>query len=118
MQGCGNGSKIITAAKGINAAVGLNRNVSKAEWIMTKAEIIEKVKEVIAAPSCCPEAKAACQAYLDAVGTEGEKTAEKAMIAELKEDVTELVNLMKQSNVQFEYLEVSPHDHKMKLKHD
>ena len=32
MQGCGNGSKIITAAKGINAAVGLNRNVRKAEW--------------------------------------------------------------------------------------
>lgn len=90
MQGRGNGGKIITAAKGINAAVGLNSNARKVEWIMTKAEIIEKVKEVIAAPSCCPEAKAACQAYLDAVGTEGEKAAEKAMIAELKEDVTSI----------------------------
>ncbi len=58
--------------------------------IMTKAEIIEKVKEVITAPSCCPEAKAACQAYLDAVGTDGEKAAQDAMIAELKEDVTSI----------------------------
>ena len=57
---------------------------------MTKAELIEKVKEVIAAPSCCPDAKAACQAYLDAVGTDGEKAAQDAMIAELKEDVTSI----------------------------
>ena len=40
---------------------------------MTKTELIEKVKEVIAAPSCCAEAKAACQAYLDAVGTDGDR---------------------------------------------
>ena len=31
---------------------------------MTKNEIIEKVKELIAAPSCNPELKAAAEAYL------------------------------------------------------
>ena len=31
---------------------------------MTKNEIIEKVKELIAAPSCCAEAKAAAEVYL------------------------------------------------------
>ena len=31
---------------------------------MTKNEIIEKVKELIAAPSCCAEVKAAAEIYL------------------------------------------------------
>ena len=57
---------------------------------MTKAELIEKVKEVIAAPSCCPDAKAACQAYLDAVGTDGEKAAQDAFeYADAAEDSKE-----------------------------
>ena len=31
--------------------------------------IVEKVKEVLAAPSCCPELKAAAQTYLDVLDT-------------------------------------------------
>ena len=45
---------------------------------MSNAErdyIVEKVKEVIAAPSCCPELKAAAQTYLDVLGTPDEKEA-------------------------------------------
>ncbi len=50
-------------------------------------DIKEKVKELINAPSCCPEAKAAGEAYLKAYGTNGQKAAAEALIAELKEDV-------------------------------
>lgn len=32
---------------------------------MTKQEAIEEVKKLVAAPSCCPEAKAAGEAYLN-----------------------------------------------------
>ena len=34
--------------------------------------VVEKTKELIAAPSCSQEAKEAAQAWLDAVGTEKE----------------------------------------------
>ncbi len=54
---------------------------------MGQKEILEKVKEVVAAPSCCAELKAAAQAYLDAVGTAGEKDAARKLIAELEADV-------------------------------
>ena len=57
---------------------------------MTKEERIAKVKELMEAPSCCAEAKAAGQAYLDAVGTEKEAEAQAALVAELKEDVTSI----------------------------
>ena len=33
---------------------------------MTKTGVQEYVKKVMEAPSCCPEAKAACEAYLTA----------------------------------------------------
>ena len=49
--------------------------------------IVEKVKEVIAAPSCCPELKAAAQTYLDVLDTPDEKEAGKLLVAELEEDV-------------------------------
>ena len=42
--------------------------------------IVEKVKEVLAAPSCCPELK-------DAAQKADEKAAGKILIAELEEDV-------------------------------
>ena len=54
---------------------------------MTKQELIETPKAMIAAPSCCQELKAAAQAWIDAVGTTGEKAAADALLAELKEDV-------------------------------
>ena len=54
---------------------------------MNKQELIETTKTLIAAPSCCPPLKAVAQAWLDAVGTDGEKAAAEAFLKELKEDV-------------------------------
>lgn len=45
------------------------------------------VQKLIAAPSCCPEAKAAGEAYLAAYGTPKQAEAAKALVAELKDDV-------------------------------
>ena len=61
---------------------------------MTKTDLIQKVKDVIAAPSCCAEAKAAAQSYLDALGTDGESAAAKALVAELDEDVCSIGDLI------------------------
>ena len=54
---------------------------------MTKQELIETTKTMIAAPSCCQDLKSVAQAWIDAVGTAGEKAAAEALLAELKEDV-------------------------------
>ena len=54
---------------------------------MTKQELIETTGALIAAPSCCQELKAAAQAWLDAVGKDGEKAAAEAFLKELKDDV-------------------------------
>ncbi len=43
----------------------------------------ERVNEMLQAPSCCAEAKAAGQAWLDALGTEQEAEKTKELIAEL-----------------------------------
>ena len=40
-----------------------------------KNDVIEKVNELIEAPSCCPEAKAAAQSWLDSIGTDEEMEA-------------------------------------------
>ena len=61
---------------------------------MTKTDLIQIVKELIAAPSCCAEAKAAAQAYLDAVGAPGEAATAKALLAELEEDVSSIDGLI------------------------
>lgn len=52
-----------------------------------KEYVIEKVKEMMRAHSCCAEAKAAAQAWLDAIGTEREAEEAKNLIAELEEDL-------------------------------
>lgn len=52
--------------------------------------MIEKVKAVIAAPSCCAELRAVAEEWLQAVGTDGEKEASAKLIAELEEDVSTL----------------------------
>ena len=52
--------------------------------------IVEKVKEVIAAPSCCKELKDVAQKYLDALDTADEMAAGRLLIAELEEDVQSL----------------------------
>ena len=54
---------------------------------MTKAEIIEKVKDLIAAPSCYGPLKTLAQEWLEAVGTPDEKALSAKLVAELEADV-------------------------------
>ena len=54
---------------------------------MTKAEIAEKVKELVGVPSCCAELKAVAGDWLKALGTAEEKTMSEKLIAELDADV-------------------------------
>lgn len=49
--------------------------------------VAEKTREMMAAPSCCAEAKAAGQAWLDAAGTENEAAVTESYIAELEADI-------------------------------
>lgn len=60
----------------------------------TMTYVNEKVKELIAAPSCCAEAKAAAQQWLDALGTDKEAEASKALVAELEEDIMPIDGLI------------------------
>lgn len=57
---------------------------------MDKKELIETVRNMIAASSCCPELKSVGQKYLDAVGTAAEKDAAAELLREAKEDVSNL----------------------------
>ena len=61
---------------------------------MEKSEIIRTVKEMIGASSCCPELKAAGNAYLEAVGGTNEKAAAAALLAEVKEDISTVEHLI------------------------
>ena len=54
---------------------------------MKQNEIIQTVKTMIAAPSCCQELKDAGQKWLDAVGTAGEDAAWDALLREAREDI-------------------------------
>lgn len=56
--------------------------------------VMEKSKELIAAPSCCAEAKAAANSWMEAVGTEREAEETKKYIAELEEDVVGIDDLI------------------------
>ena len=53
----------------------------------TRTYMTEKVKELMAASSCCAEAKAACESWLAAAGTDKEAEETKKLIAELEEDI-------------------------------
>lgn len=57
-------------------------------------EIIEQAKNLIAAHSCCQEAKDAANAWLCAVGTADEKGKAKALVAELEEDIMPIDGLI------------------------
>ena len=59
-----------------------------------KNDVIEKVNELIEAPSCCPEAKAAAQSWLDSIGTDEEAAKAKALIAELEQDTMPVEELL------------------------
>lgn len=56
--------------------------------------ISEKVKALINAPSCCAEAKAAGQNWLDAIGTDKEAEASKQLIAEMEMDIIPIDGLI------------------------
>ena len=56
--------------------------------------VIENVKAVIAAPSCCPELKEAAQHYLNALNTAKEKKAGQKLVAELEEDVQDIETVL------------------------
>ena len=56
--------------------------------------IIDKINELIAASSCCAEAKAAAQAYLASVGTERQAEEAKKFIKELEEDIEPIDDLL------------------------
>lgn len=59
-----------------------------------KSYVIEKVKEMMEAHSCCEEAKAAGQAWLNAIGTDKEAEQAKNLIAELEEDIMPIDQLI------------------------
>lgn len=61
---------------------------------MDKQTLIDKVKAMAAAYSCCAKLKAEVTRYLDALGTPDEKTAAQNLIAEIEEDVTPIDNLV------------------------
>ncbi len=60
----------------------------------TLSYVTEKVNDLIAAPSCCAEAKAVAQSWLEAVGTDKEAEASKALIAEIEEDIMPIDSLI------------------------
>lgn len=59
-----------------------------------KEYVVEKVKDLIHAPSCCAEAKAAAQNWLDALGTDKEAVQTKNLIAELEADIIPIDGLI------------------------
>ena len=61
---------------------------------MDKQTLIDKLKELAASPSCCAPLKAAVAAYVDALGTDGEKTAAQNLIAEIENDITTVEDLV------------------------
>lgn len=59
-----------------------------------KEYMIQKVKEMMEAPSCCADAREAGQRWLDALGTENEAEETKNFIAEMEEDIMPIDNLI------------------------
>lgn len=56
--------------------------------------VVDKTHELMKAPSCCSEAKAAAQAWLDALGTEQEAKETEKYIAELEADIGPIDDLI------------------------
>ena len=56
--------------------------------------VIEKSKDLMAAPSACKEVKEAAQKWIDSVGTENEVEETKKYIEELENDITTIDNLI------------------------
>ena len=58
--------------------------------MMERNELIQTVKSMIAASSCCDELKAAGRQWLDSLGTAGENAAWTTLLAEIREDICTL----------------------------
>lgn len=56
--------------------------------------VVEKTKELIDAPTCSSETREAAQKWLQAVGTESEKTETQRFLAELEEDIMPIDTLI------------------------
>lgn len=56
--------------------------------------VVEKTHELISAPSCSSEAKAAAQTWLEAIGTEKEAAETKKYIDELEADIMPIDGLI------------------------
>lgn len=56
--------------------------------------IVKKTRELINAQTCCAELKEAAQSFLNAIGTEKEKTAAKNYIKELEADIMPIDQLI------------------------
>lgn len=61
-------------------------------------KIISAVKALIDAPTCCPEAKAAAESWLAAVGSEKEAEETSKLVAELEEDIEPIDDLIAFAN--------------------
>lgn len=79
----------------------MNENVRKTNKERTgtmkqsvKDYVIEKVNELVNAPTCCAEAKKAAQNWLDALGTDREAEQTKSLIAELEQDIVTVDGLI------------------------
>lgn len=56
--------------------------------------LIAEIKALIAAPTCCPEAKAVAENYLAVVGTDKESDEAKNLLKELEEDIESIDDLL------------------------
>lgn len=60
--------------------------------------VVAKTHDLMDAPSCCPEAKAAAQAWLNAIGTANEAAETQKYLKELEEDITSIDGLIAFAN--------------------
>lgn len=61
---------------------------------MDKQALIEEIKKLSAARTCCPELKRAVQSYLIALGKHNEKIAAQNLIAEIEKDLVTIDELL------------------------
>lgn len=61
---------------------------------MEKQILVDKIKEMAAAFSCCAKLKQVANDYLKKIGTPDEKSAAQALIAEIERDITPIENLV------------------------
>ena len=80
----------------VNISIALNINKERMNRMNqnVKDYVIEKVNELVNAPTCSPETKEAAKGWLAAVGTDKEAEETKALIAELEEDIMPIDTLI------------------------